>query len=93
MTLDYSQFTEYLKNPLVCASIIAVITYYIYSYNYITKHNVRTNFPLKCQRTSNLKSMLYVFFVAVLVLLMFKYVNTLDNTQRGGSMLQGQPPF
>jgi len=93
MSLNYSQFTEYLKNPLVCGSIIAVITYYVYSYNYITKHNVRTNFPLKCQRTSNLKSTLYVFFVSVLVLLVFKYVNTVDTIQGGSSMLQGQPPF
>jgi len=84
---------EYLKNPFVCASIISLLTYYIYSNNYICRSNIREKFPLKKQRTSNIKSTFYVFLVASLVLFLFRYALYDSDESSGGTMLGGYPPF
>ena len=88
---------EYIKNPFVCAAIIAAATYYIFSGNYITRDNIRERFPLKKQRTANIKCTLYVFLMCSLVFFLFKYLSN-DMTLLGGEdpseyMYGGSPPF
>lgn len=89
---------DYLKNPFVCAGIIAIATYYIFSNNYITRDNIRDRFPLKKQRTANIKCSLYVFLMCALVFFLFKYL-TNDMAMLGGGeestdyMYGGSPPF
>lgn len=82
----------YLKNPFICSAIIALATYLIYSNNYMTKKNVRERFPLIQQRTMNIKSALYIFFVSVIVLLLFRHASMEIETESFG-MLGGAPPF
>jgi len=94
MSLNFPQAKvfEYLRNPFVCAAIIATITYYIYSNNYLTKSNVRDRFPVKCQRIANIKSALYIFLIAVIMLFIFRY-SCIDCEEQHGGMLHGHPPF
>jgi len=83
----------YLKNPFICGLIFGVLTYYIYSSNYITRSNIKEKYPLKRQRTSNIKASFYVFLVATLVLFLFRYALFDSDESTGGSMLGGHPPF
>lgn len=92
MSSNYSQVLEYLKNPFVCAAIIAVVTYYVYSNNYLTKHNIRERFSLKCQRTANIKATLYIFLISVIMLFVFRY-SSVEMEEQTGGMLHGHPPF
>ena len=84
---------EYLKNPLVCGLIIALATYYVYSDNYLTRVNIRERFPLRRQRTMNLKCCFYVFLITVVMMLIFRYAGGSQTQQFGGAMLEGYAPF
>lgn len=90
--LSSERILEYIKNPLICAVILAIATYYIYSYNYLTKKNIKKNFSLKNQRINNIKSAIYVYFVTVIIMFIFKY-STFNNDELHGGMLHGNPPF
>lgn len=82
----------YMKNPFICAGLIALITYVVYSNNYMTKKNVKERFPLVRQRTMNLKAALYVFLASVVVLFLFRYAST-ELEEEVTTMLGGSPPF
>ena len=71
--------TQCLKSPFMCGAVIALATYIIYSFNYITKDNARQKFPKNKQRMSNAKSCLLVFLFAVLVLVFYKYISSSPN--------------
>lgn len=84
---------EYLKNPFVCAGIIALSAYYFYSSCYITKENIRSKFSIKKQRTANIKCALYLFMLACIILFIFRHLSNEKPEQVGGGMINGPPPF
>lgn len=87
-------YLEYLQNPFICALIISIGTYYVYSSNYMDKQNIRDRFPLRVQRTMNIKSCLYIFLLSVVILFVFRYASS---EGYGGiprkDMIGGYPPF
>ena len=82
----------YLKNPFVCAGLISILTYIIYSNNYMNKKNVKERIPMIKQRTANLKSAIYVFLVATVVIFLYRYAST-EIEEEATAMLSGSAPF
>lgn len=86
-------YMEYLKNPWICAGIVSILSFFIYSNNYISKKNIRERIGINSQRTMNLKSAIYVFIVVCITLFIFRYANLEYDESKSIPMLGGFPPF